>query len=266
MDKKAILRVVQISDIHLFADKEKRLLGVNTQESFQAVIRLLQQASNQTDFIVLSGDLSQDGSMAAYTYIADVLRLFHIPIYWIAGNHDDFKIMEKAYPRDLISNQKHIILKTWQIILLNSQKPGAVEGYFDSSQLHFLQKCLQSYPDHYAAVFFHHHPVSVGCGWLERIGLTNANEFWKLITLYPNVKGVFFGHVHQEFEQIMEGISCYSAPSTCFQFKPQQIDFALEKNPPGYRSIEFHDNGCFETAVQRVKEYVGEFDVHAKGY
>src|SRR5258706_263616 len=35
-------RIVQISDIHLFADKDNELLGVNTYQSFQALLDLLE--------------------------------------------------------------------------------------------------------------------------------------------------------------------------------------------------------------------------------
>jgi len=260
------IRVVQISDTHLFADEEQSLLGVKTQESFLAVINLLKREIKKNDLVVLSGDLSQDSSTAAYTRLADDLNLLQVPIYWVAGNHDDLVTIKQVYPREFISNDQHIILKNWQIILLNSQKPGAVEGYFDTSQLNHLQQCLESHPKHYAIIFFHHQPVSVGCGWLESIGLHNAKEFWDLITHYSMIKGVFFGHVHQEFKQTVRGIPCYATPSTCIQFKPKQINFALEKKPPGYRWIELYEDGRFETVVQRLAEYVGTFDVHAKGY
>jgi len=37
------LRIVQISDTHLHSDSEKKILGVTTQESFEAVIKLLKE-------------------------------------------------------------------------------------------------------------------------------------------------------------------------------------------------------------------------------
>lgn len=261
-----VIRMIQISDIHLFGNQEKLLLGVKTQESFQATINSLKKKINKIDLMVLSGDLSQDGSIMAYEYLADELKSFGIPIYWIAGNHDDMDMMKQVYPRESMTNQKQIILKKWQIILLNSQKPKAVEGYLTASELQYLRQCLHSYPNHHTIIFFHHHPVSVGCGWLEPIGLQNATEFWEMIAPYPQIKGVFFGHVHQEFAQTIGNIPCYSAPSTCFQFKPKQVSFALEKIPPGYRWIELHANGCLKTAVERAPQYIGTFDVNAKGY
>jgi 3',5'-cyclic-AMP phosphodiesterase len=55
------LRVIQISDTHLYADANKAILGVKSYESFHAVLDLLRRESEQCDLILHSGDLSQDG-------------------------------------------------------------------------------------------------------------------------------------------------------------------------------------------------------------
>ncbi len=259
-------RIIQLSDTHLFADSEQSLLGVNTQQSFQAVIDLLQQDKNKIDFIIHTGDITQDYSEAAYIRLADKLKPFNVPIYCVPGNHDDPKVMAKIYPRDMISDRRHIVLKHWQIILLDSHKSGSVAGYLDSAQLNYLNHCLQAYPELHAIVTFHHHPMSVGSRWLDNIGLINANEFWQVIAHYPNVHTVLFGHVHQIFEKKVKGTQCYSAPSTCIQFKRKQDHFGLEKLPPGFRWLQLYEEGRLETGVKRVAEYVGQFDENTKGY
>lgn len=259
-------RILQISDIHLFADSSKELLGVNTHDSFQAVYDKIQQEENAAQLILLSGDLSQDNSEASYLRLADILKSMQVPAYYIPGNHDDPKLMSQIFPRNNILNDKHIFLENWQIILLNSQKPGAVEGLLDASQLAFLQDCLQKFPQHHALIAFHHHPFHVGCEWLDNLCLTNAAEFWQLVSHHPNVRSVLCGHVHQEHNKVIQNISCYSAPSTCFQFKRNQNHFGLEKLAPGYRWLDLYPNGKVDSGVARVAEYVGTFDENAKGY
>ena len=231
------LNIIQISDIHLLADENGELLGVNTQESFQSVIDLLQKGNDTIDMILLTGDLTQDGSEVAYKRLANILKIFNVPIYYVPGNHDNSPLMSHVYPCDGISNDRHIILKNWHLILLDSQKSHAVEGYLDSTQLNYLQHCLQSYPEHHGLIALHHQPVPVGSLWLDDIGLKNAEAFWQIILQYPNVKTILFGHVHQAFKQIVNGINCLGVPSTCIQFKPKQDYFGLEKLPPGYRFI-----------------------------
>lgn len=260
------LRIVQISDIHLFADPGKALLGVKTQDSFQAVRDKVQADENAAQLIILSGDLSQDNSEASYLRLAEMMKPLRVPVYYVPGNHDDPNLMARLFPRDNILNDKQLIIDNWQIILLNSQKPGAVEGLLDTTQLAFLQNCLQSYPEHHAIIAFHHHPFHVGCAWLDNLGLTNADEFWQIVSRYPNVRTVLFGHVHQEHARVMNNIHCYSTPSTCFQFMRNQDHFGLEKLPPGYRWVDLLEDGRVNTGVARVPHYIGIFDENAKGY
>jgi len=258
-------RILQVSDIHLFGEKEKALLGVKTGESFDAVVKML-KTEPVPDFIILSGDLSQDGSKASYIRIADTLKEFAVPTYYVPGNHDNPEMLAEIYPRGTITHHQHIVLKDWHIILLNSQIPGAVEGYLDKTQLHFLQHCLEMFPEHHAIVVFHHQPVPVGCAWLDNIGLTNADELWSMLSHFPKMHTIFFGHIHQVHEGKKNGIQYFSAPSTCIQFKTNSDQFALEKLAPGYRWINLYSDGHLETGVRRSAEYVGYFDEDAKGY
>lgn len=264
--EKSSVRFLQISDIHLFADPQGSLLGVPTQDSFAAVIKLIQKETQPIDFIILSGDLSQDYSEASYACVAAALKPLQIPVYYVPGNHDSPKVMTRVYPLETISNHRHIILKHWHIILLDSHQEGAVAGYLDQAQFNFMEHCLNAYPEHHAIILFHHQPVSVGTTWLEDIGLTNAKQFWEVVARYPKVHTVLFGHVHQEFIGKVNDIPCYSPPSTCIQFKPKQGEFALDHLPPGFRWVNLDDKGVLETGITRAEEYVGVFDEKAKGY
>lgn len=262
MENKPI-RLVQISDLHLFADKKQSLLGVTTYESFKAVVELLKQDAKQPSLIIISGDISQDYTKESYLYLAAFLKDFPVPVYYVPGNHDDHDAITSVYPCENISDKKQIVFDHWQIILLNSQKNGAVYGWLDATELTFLETCLKQFPDHYSLVVFHHHPVPVNSAWLDNLGLRNADELWKLLNKKTTI---LFGHVHQEHVGAKNGVDYFSTPSTCIQFKRNSDEFALEKLGPGYRWVELYDNGKMETGVTRLDHYVGEFDHEAKGY
>jgi Icc protein len=263
---RSALRIIQISDIHLFAEGDRELLGVNTRKSFYAVLDQLRLDPVHPQMIILSGDLSQDGSEASYRYLAQQLKEFKVPVYYVPGNHDDAKVMLRVYPDENISGHKHIVLKEWQIILLDSHKPKAVEGYLDPSQLHYMQHCLQTYPEHRAIVVFHHQPVPMSSVWLDQVGLTNAEEFWAVAANFPALTTVLFGHVHQLKEGKRNGIKYYSTPATCFQFKGQSDQFGLEKLAPGYRWLDLYPDGEMKTDICRVPQYIGNFDESSEGY
>ncbi|MBA3661759.1 MAG: 3',5'-cyclic-AMP phosphodiesterase [Gammaproteobacteria bacterium] len=260
------LKIIQLTDMHIFHDANKELLGVNTHLSFQAVLSLMFNQEENIDAIFLSGDLTQDGASTSYFKLASMLAFLKMPIYVMPGNHDNEKNLLSTYPIGPIKTDRQVFFNKWQIITLNSQKPGAVEGFIDEEELTYLDQALKDYPDHHAIVMLHHQPVDVGSRWLDRLGVRNKPAFWDIIKRYPHLKLVLFGHVHQVFEQKENGIWCYSTPSTCIQFKPKERDFALDFLPPGYRWIDLNDDGTWETGVKRCAQYIGRFDADAKGY
>jgi Icc protein len=260
------VRFIVLSDIHLYNDASRELLGVNTRQSFQKIIDLVLEREKKMDFILVTGDLTQDYSTGAYLTAAEMLKAFNLPVYCIPGNHDDPKIMAQTYPLDNISLHRHIVLRDWHIVMLDSHKHRAVEGYLDDSQLSYLQHCLQAYPEHQALIVLHHHPVKMGSAWLDKIGLSNADQFWNILGQYPKVNTLLFGHVHQIYNQVINKVRCFSSPATCIQFMPRKETFGLENLPPGYRWIELYEDGRLETGIERAAEYVGEFINNAKGY
>ena len=55
--------VVQLSDSHLFANADGRLLGMKTDDSLQQVMRAVATEQPNIDLLLCSGDISQDGSI-----------------------------------------------------------------------------------------------------------------------------------------------------------------------------------------------------------
>lgn len=261
------LRVIQISDLHVFGEAGNSLLGIDTRESLEAIIEMvLRKEKDQVDLIILSGDLSHDGSAASYQYLIKQFHGFNVPIYAIPGNHDEIETFIRAFKQGPIRYRQVVMHQGWQFILLNSQKPGAVEGCLDASQLDFMQACLLNNPPLPTAIVFHHQPLLVNSAWLDQLGLMNAKLFWDKIRAYSQVKAVVFGHVHQAYFGKVGSVFCYAAPSTCIQFRPNLGNFTLEKNPPGYRWFNLYPDGRIETNVCRLPAYIGFFDKDATGY
>jgi Icc protein len=265
MDDKP-LRLIQLSDLHLFEQMTTTLLRVKTEQSFEELLKLIKKDSFEKDFVVISGDLAQDASVEAYHRIAKQIAMLNVPVYYVPGNHDEPKTLSSVYPLNNILKQKSILSAHWQIILLDTHKPNAVAGYLAEDELLFLQSSLEKYPKHHALIVLHHQPVPVNSTWLDKIGLLNADELWAMLAKYPQVRSILFGHIHHVHEGHKNGISYYSTPSTCIQFKPNSEDFALDNIPPGYRWVELFATGEIKTGIRRLPHYVGTFDADARGY
>jgi Icc protein len=77
--------------------------------------------------------------------------------------------------------------------------------------------------------------------------LQNAEEFFDVIDRNPNVRGIVWGHVHQSYDALRNGVRLLATPSTCAQFLPHAEQFALDRQPPGYRTLELKADGSILT-------------------
>jgi Icc protein len=259
------LQVVQLSDTHLFSKPNKELLGLATLDSFIAVLRSLHQLQPYPDLLLLTGDLSQDETQQSYEYLRDLVEPFSIPTYWLPGNHDHYPLMEQILNGGWLSAQKVFQQGGWNFILLNSMMPGQVYGELAVEALVWLDQQLAHLPKHPTLIALHHPPCPIGSHWMDRINLRNSSALFEVLDRYEQVKLVLFGHIHQEFDSTRRGVRYLGCPSTCVQFKPNQNDFAVDQQFPGFRTLTLYPNGQFFTTIQRVR-YEPLPNIDATGY
>lgn len=259
-----MIKLVQITDSHLGVNHGDTLLSMNPDESLVDVLNLVNNQQEDIDLVLATGDIANDASLSAYqrfyTTVSDYLLA---PFVWVPGNHDDHEMMEAILPD---SKHQVIDMGKWAILLLDSHVPGETHGNFSQPELNFLTQSLLANLDKFVLICFHHQPVPIGSQWMDRYIVQNAHSFWEVISPYSNVKGVLWGHVHQEFDEMYNEVKLMSTPSTCIQFAPEQKDFMVENTMPGYRWLELHDDGKIQTGVERVstKDYGIDFD--SRGY
>jgi Icc protein len=256
------LRVVQMTDTHLFADPHQVLLGCPTGLTLAAVVA--QVAKYQPDLILLTGDLSQDETPASYQRLLACLQPLTCPIHWTGGNHDHPEFLTQVLTAGGLRPEKSFTQGGWQFILLHSPVPGAVGGYLDEAETTHLSEILQRQTQP-TLVALHHPPFPVGSPWLDESALANPERLWQLLDAHPQVKLVLCGHVHQEQQWHRQGVTYFSTPSTCIQFAPQAPKFTLDTAYPGFRWLELDHQGNFRSGVTRVP-YELSVDLQATGY
>jgi len=261
-----VVRLVQITDSHIFADPAGCLLGLNTRVSFEAVCQRVAREEWRPDALLTTGDLSQDASPEAYQYLADQFKAMEVPTFWLAGNHDNPELMELYLSNSKVFAAKQLLLGRWQIILLDSSVKGMVHGELAQEQFEFLERALNRYPNKHTLISLHHQPLDSGCRWLDQIGLKNSDKFKSLVASYKQVKGVLWGHIHQEFNQLIHGVHWMASPSSCVQFKPGSQDFSAGVEAPGYRYLNLYSDGRIDSQVHRIDNLEFTVDYSIKGY
>jgi Icc protein len=250
-----VVRLVQITDCHIQAGARDRLKGMNTRASLDAICQSILTDNDDLDLVLATGDLSQDGSVASYEYLAQQLSELRLPVFWLPGNHDDPGVMHEQLDNEPLSAAKKVLIGNWLIVLLDSTIKGESAGNVSPQQLDFLQRSLRAHPQHHVLVCLHHQAIPAGSAWIDQLGLQQPQALQSAIKSQPNVKAVLWGHVHQQSHHYRDGIEWLSSPSTCVQFKPGSDDFALDNLPPGYRQLNLHADGSIDTGIIRLASF-----------
>ena len=262
------LRVLQITDTHLYGDTG-RLAGVDTEATCRAVVNAIQSRQAASDLLLMTGDLVHDGSetgIAAYNEAKREFDGLGVPGLVIPGNHDDADLLAEVFSEGPVRRIEYLPVGDWLFVMLDSTLPERTGGRLSDAQLQRLDDCLAAHPEHFAVVCLHHHPLPMGCRWIDRIGLSNGDDLFRVLDRHPAVRVVLWGHVHQEFDQWRNDMRLLASPSTCFQFDPQSDAFRIDARPPGYRWLQLEPDGQVATGVERLDEVPDGLDFGLPGY
>ncbi len=259
------VRLVQISDSHLFKDPQRTLLGLNTEQSFLNVLELVLQEQPHIDLLLTTGDIAQQPDIETYQrYMAHTSRI-HAPHFCVQGNHD----LDQPFQHSVTRNQLpcEVVIGDWCCILLDSSVDHEIAGSFNPATLQYIEAALQRQHNKHVLIALHHNPIAVGSAWLDQHMLKNSQPFLALIQQYPNVKLVIHGHVHQAFSATLGHIQFLACPSTSLQFKPNSQSFEIDHVNPGYRWFDLFPDGSLQTGLSRTSHSINQnIEYASQGY
>ena len=249
------IRIVQITDTHLYRDPNGVLSGVPTWKTFRAIVGQIGRQHGDFDYLMLTGDLAEDGELETYLMLREALGDWLARCRIIPGNHDNPANLRKAFP-DLFPQDEgpltfSLSTSDWKIIGLDSHLPGETKGRVDVDQLEWLREQLRMDPDTRTLLFIHHPPIAIRVPWLDRIGLDGATDVIGLIKASPQIRVICAGHVHQEFAGQIGAAAMYTTPSTCVQFGAR-TEKSFDTRAAGYRTIRLDDG--HQTEVHRLSD------------
>ena len=247
------LVIAQISDSHLFAQPSSLHCGANVYQHLLTVLQELKR-NLDIDYIVFTGDLSQDHSEASYQLFSQAVEqcCIETPILFLSGNHDEPKLLIQYLKQAPFTPSKMIENQYWQVILVESKSQliQGPAGQVDDTELTLLRQSIN--PSKNQLIFMHHHPVNVGY-FIDRHGLKNSEKFWSAIDNYPSIVGVACGHVHRgstlSKAETKRSVDVYTCPATSIQFDPLADTVKALEQGPGYRLFNLQPNGQLKTSL-----------------
>jgi len=207
---RADLRLLHISDTHLYGDGSLHHGIVDTTAALE---RVLAKASeiHGIDAVVLSGDLSEDGTEAAYRKLRDLVDPWAAergaqPVYAM-GNHDD----PDAFASVLGPRTRVHALGRHRIVTLDSSVPGAAYGSVDADQLAWLSDALAQPVDLGTVIVVHHPPTRAVTPLLRRLELDDPLALLGVLD-GSDTRLVLSGHYHHPLITLERGIPIVVAP------------------------------------------------------
>ncbi len=247
------MRVLHLTDPHLFADRRGALRGAVTYDTLQLVIAHYLDSDFEADFIALTGDIVQDDSAEAYAHCHELVSSLGLPVLCVPGNHDVRSLMRDLLPDPPFSYCGSIESGNWLITGIDSCSAGRAGGRIAETALRRMEEAIAASSAGHVMVCLHHPPVPMHSKWLDTVGLDNGDEFLARAASSGRVRAAIFGHVHQHYDAAHDGIRLVATPSTCRQFLPRADEFAVDDRPPAYRLIELHADGSINAELMWVE-------------
>lgn len=243
MEKK-VLKIGQITDMHI-GEGTTPVQDIDVCKNFLTAYN--SKYMKDLDLLVLSGDLADNATPCAYSYIADIVKDSKVPICVIPGNHDNLEIMRKYFDLDgKIHNGKcyyRYDIDGRSIFFLDS-----ADGTVSAEQLSWLEQETAKV-DGEVLLFLHHPPCHCNHKFMDlRYSMKNIDDVQATLSKINNLKYIFVGHYHSEMVEKIGDKTVYVTPSTQMQIDPNISVFCLSSAAPGWRVIEWGEN-FMETKV-----------------
>lgn len=216
--------ILQISDTHIVPEGalvSGRLETAHSLAKLVARITSIRDQIGPIDAVLVSGDLSDDGSAESYDRFKTLMAPLDLPLMVISGNHDAREpmraafddLLPKAGPLDWVRQVGDLI-----VIGLDTLVEGTGKGTLSAQSLAFLTDALAKTRNAPVLLALHHPPFPSGIGFMDDIGLTNRAEFCEIIKTYQGILRIVCGHIHSMMVVDCAGHIAMSAPSPCSTF------------------------------------------------
>ena len=240
------LNILQLTDFHIFDDRQKKFFGIPTYETLKDVLDKVKKLNIKFDHLIITGDLTSDETIESYENVKEIIKKKFLSCKIIPGNHDDRNLIRKVFP-ECVENSTgpinfSILTNSWQLIGIDTHVTGELYGIVTTQTIEWLKNLLEQNKSKPTIIFQHHPPIPVQTKWVDMLGLKNSSGYIELLKNNPQIHIVSCGHVHQEFSGKLENISILTSPSTGLQFKKSTDMLECDPLPPGFRTFCLNDN------------------------
>ncbi len=224
------LTIVQLTDTHLRPTGELVHGVVDTDANLARVLTQLRAAGQHVDALVLSGDLSDNGSPEAYrrlrAAVEPVAAELGAEIVYVMGNHDERaafgeELLDRA-PGSVDPALPHdscVEIAGLRVIALDSTTPLRHEGRLELEQLAWLSERLRVPAPRGTLLVLHHPPIPSPVATADFLKLEDADRLAEVLA-GSDVRMILCGHNHLTAAAAVAGIPVWIGPALSYRIDP----------------------------------------------
>lgn len=245
--------LAQLSDLHICDEWE----GVDPVARLERVVEAVRALPNPVDAILVSGDLTDDGSEESYRRACHLLERLDAPLHALPGNHDDRRRLREAF--DLPGSGEEpidygVMVGPLRVVVFDSIVPGQDPGAFPPERLAWLDRELGRDGESPTLLALHHPPLPTGIPEWDAINLTQTDReaMAEVVGRHSQLRLIAGGHLHRTAVGAIAGCPVFSAPSACLQARPDFEGDAVELVGPSGFALHVLRDEDFSTQVEML--------------
>lgn len=249
-------RFLHLSDLHVVAEGAMCSSILDTRAILSAAVDVLLAGMDKLgpfDAVLLTGDISDDGSRESYDIALRELARLSLPIFAVPGNHDARAAFRSAFSKQAWMpatgpvNWIHDLEDT-VLIGLDTLVEGQGGGRLAPESLSFLASALKGAAGRDVVVALHHPPLATGIRFMDGIGLENTASLMDAIPERSAPILFVAGHVHGVYLGRIGAHTVVTAPSICSAFGlDRRLDAPVGffTGPTGFAILQTGAQACW---------------------
>lgn len=229
--QKLALKLLHFSDLHL-TDSDAPIYGVKPLENFKSLLQQALKHHNDANLIILSGDISQDGTKEGYGLLKNELAGLDERVVLTLGNHDKREnFLEVFNGRKLdyfldYNNLRLIVLDT----SCGEKNAGLIKEEVLAKLLSWLDTDLR------VIITMHHNPFLSDIPSIDSENLLNEAELLDIIKKSGKRVHFITGHLHRNIFGFTDYFSYSCVKATSSQLAIYEVDsrYTRENTRPGF--------------------------------
>ncbi len=211
--------IAHLSDLHLLASAAPTCGVAPMAENLARCVASVNRLSARPDLVLITGDVTQDGTLEQAEHAASILSELAMPFYLVPGNHDRRDTLWEVFSGTACPERQDrfcsYVIDGYpvRIIALDSTREGQPGGELCPARARWLAARLREDQGRPTIIAMHHPPMKLGVPETDIDGFVGADRLQRMVAGHDNIERILCGHIHLHTHARWAGTVVTTCPS-----------------------------------------------------